>query len=271
MPLPLHKFQVYQEIFEETRYEPELHQDRIRTVHRELLDLKNAYTGNAEIYELLGMFSCLLDLREDAYRYHNAPITIEPSSWIRRFNFGVTAERFLEFDKSINYWEESLSCNHSDDDAATTWAYLAINYYKTYKPRESLEAFQRVLKLPLSLKNACYIIDNILKLIKPKRMDAQTLFVLGSLEYFSLALKKASKLSSETSQTLLNHTKDYLSLVNDKATLAFKGEIDFKDIEQDDLRESFERFQGICQDLNVLQVFDEEFDLGVAYDLPARS
>lgn len=271
MSVPLRKIQLYKEIFEETKYEPELHQDRIRTVHRELLDLKDTYAGNAEIYDFLGMFSCLLDLREDAYRYHNAAITIEPSSWIRRFNFGVTAERFLELDKSINCYEESLSCNPSDDNAATTWAYLAINYYRTYKPIESLEAFERVLKLPIGLNNACYIIANILKLIKPKKMDAQTLFVLGSLEYFSLALKKSLEFDIKKRDILLGHTNDYFNLIKEKTMLAIENKVDFKDVDQEDLKESFEGFQGICQELNVLPVFDEEFDLGVAYDLPARS
>ena len=271
MPIPLHKIEVYKEIFEEARYEPELHQDRIRTVHRELLELKDTYAGNAEIYDLLGMFSCLLDLREDAYRYHNAAITIEPSSWMRRFNFGVTAERFLEFDKSINYFEESLSCNPSDDDAATTWAYLAITYYKTYKPIESLEAFERVLKFPISLDNSLYIIANILKLVKPKRMDAQTLFVLGSLEYFSLALKKSLEFDIKKRDLLLESTNDYFNLIKEKAILAIENKIDFKDVDQEDLKESFKSFQEICKEWNILPVFDEHFDFGIAYDLPARS
>lgn len=271
MSLPQPIFIEFNEIIDECKDSPELHQEKLCSAHGKLLELKKTYPSNAEIYDLLGRISCLLELREDALTYHKAATQLEGFNWRRWFNFGVTVARFGEYEEAIKHYKEALSLNPPVAGLATTSAYLAVNYYKAHQIKAAIETLDKVLELQIDSENTTYLIDNILRVINPKRMDARTLEVLGSLEYCSLALKKASKLSSEISQTLLNHTKDYLSLVKDKATLAFKGEIDFKDIEQDDLRESFERFQNICYEMNVLPVFDENFDFGVAYDLPARS
>ena len=228
------------------------------------------------------------------FNFHpRGPYSVELSEDYNHFTSQVSFKK--EINLRINQFKE-FTVNKSNDfleTASTILYYLKminaqtineekiieiLRYIKPHIPQKTVEeAFKKITILNLLNSNATSNLEYDKKIIIDKIEGLQRIFmnfescsnqtlILGSLDYFKLALKKENLKSDETSN-LLNAIYDYCEKIEIFYFTNYKLIDEFAYYDLSSIDERFNQLQNYISNLNIIpRLYDENVDLNIFYE-----